>query len=37
MHDFLIGLTFVAMVLAPAILASYSGTLETKAEESLPR
>jgi len=25
MHDLLIGLTFVAMVLAPAIVASFSG------------
>jgi hypothetical protein len=32
MHDFLIGLTFLAMVLAPAMVASYSGKLEAKAE-----
>jgi hypothetical protein len=34
MHDLLIGLTFVAMVLAPALVASYSGKLETQAEQS---
>jgi|HubBroStandDraft_5_1064220.scaffolds.fasta_scaffold67731_2 hypothetical protein len=32
MHNLLIGLAFVAMVLAPAIAASYSGKLETKPE-----
>ena len=32
MHDLLIGLTFVAMVIAPAIVASYSGTSETSPE-----
>jgi hypothetical protein len=32
MHQFLIGLTFVAMVLAPAIVASYSGKLESNPE-----
>jgi hypothetical protein len=32
MHNLLIGVAFVAMVLAPAIVASYSGKLETNAE-----
>jgi hypothetical protein len=32
MHQLLIGLTFVAMVVAPAIVASYSGKLEANAE-----
>jgi hypothetical protein len=32
MHDLLIGLTFVAMVLAPAIVASHSGTSEATPE-----
>jgi len=32
MHDLLIGLTFVAMVLSPAIVAAYSGTSENSAE-----
>ena len=32
MHDLLIGLTFVAMVLSPAIVAAYSGTSENNAE-----
>jgi hypothetical protein len=32
MHDLLIGLTFVAMVLSPAIVAACSGTSETNAE-----
>ena len=32
MHDLLIGLTFVAMVLSPAIVAAYSGTSEISAE-----
>jgi hypothetical protein len=31
MHDFLIGLTFVAMVIAPAIVASFT-TSETNPE-----
>jgi hypothetical protein len=32
MHDLLIGLSFVSMVLAPAIVAAYSGTSETTPE-----
>ena len=32
MHDLLIGLTFVAMVLTPAIVAAYSGTSESNPE-----
>ena len=32
MHDLLIGLTFVAMVLSPAIVAACSGTSDTTAE-----
>jgi hypothetical protein len=32
MHDLLIGLSFVLMVISPAIVASYSGTSETNAE-----
>ncbi len=32
MHDLLIALTFIAMVLTPAIVAAYSGTSETNAE-----
>ena len=32
MHDLLIGLTFVAMVLTPAIVAAFSGTSETNPE-----
>jgi hypothetical protein len=32
MHDLLIGLSFVAMVLAPAIVASFSGKSETNPE-----
>jgi hypothetical protein len=32
MHGLLIGLTFVTMVVAPAIVASYSGKLENNAE-----
>jgi hypothetical protein len=32
MHDLLIGLTFVGMVIAPAIVAAYSGTSETNPE-----
>ena len=32
MHDLLIGLTFVGMVIAPAIVAAYSGTSENNAE-----
>jgi hypothetical protein len=32
MHDLLIGLTFVAMVITPAIVAAYSGTSETNPE-----
>ena len=32
MHNLLIGVAFVAMVLVPAIVASYSGKLETNAE-----
>ena len=32
MHDLLISLTFVAMVVAPAIVASYSGKLESNTE-----
>jgi hypothetical protein len=28
MHDLLIALTFIGMVLAPAIVAAYSGTSE---------
>jgi hypothetical protein len=32
MHDILIGLTFVAMVLSPAIVAAFSGSSETNPE-----
>jgi len=32
MHDLLIGLTFVGMVIAPAIVAAFSGTSETNPE-----
>jgi len=32
MHDFLIGLTFVAMLISPAIVAAFSGTSETNPE-----
>jgi len=32
MHDLLIGLTFVAMVLCPAIVAACSGTSENNAD-----
>jgi hypothetical protein len=32
MHDLLIGLTFVAMVITPAIVAAYSGSSETNPE-----
>lgn len=32
MHDILIGLTFVAMVVSPAIVAAFSGTSETNRE-----
>lgn len=32
MHDLLFGLSFVGMVLAPAIVAAYSGTSETNPE-----
>jgi len=32
MHDLLIGLAFVGMVIAPAIVAAYSGTSETNPE-----
>jgi hypothetical protein len=32
MHDLLIGLTFVLMVISPAIVAAYSGTSETNPE-----
>jgi hypothetical protein len=32
MHDILIGLSFVAMVLTPAIVAAFSGSSETQAE-----
>jgi hypothetical protein len=32
MHDFLIGLSFVAMVFAPAIVAACSGSSETNPE-----
>jgi hypothetical protein len=32
MHDLLIGLTFVAMVFTPAIVAAYSGSSETNPE-----
>ena len=32
MHDLLIGLSFVAMVLTPAIVAAYSGTSENNPE-----
>jgi len=32
MHDVLIGLTFVAMVISPAIVAAFSGSSETKSE-----
>jgi hypothetical protein len=32
MHDLLIGLTFVAMVITPAIVAAFSGSSETNPE-----
>jgi hypothetical protein len=32
MHNLLIGLTFVAMVLTPAIVAAFSGTSEANPE-----
>jgi hypothetical protein len=32
MHDFLIGLTFVLMVISPAIVAAFSGTSESNPE-----
>ena len=32
MHDILIGLTFVLMVLTPAIVAAFSGSSEPTAE-----
>lgn len=32
MHDLLIGLTFVAMVISPAIVAAFSGSSETNPE-----
>jgi len=32
MHDLLIGLTFVAMVISPAIVAAYSGSSESNPE-----
>jgi hypothetical protein len=32
MHDLLIGLTFVLMVISPAIVAAFSGTSETNPE-----
>jgi len=32
MHELLIGLSFVTMVFAPAVVASYSSTPETKPE-----
>jgi hypothetical protein len=32
MHDLLIGLTFVAMVISPAIVAKFSGSSEAQGE-----
>lgn len=32
MHDILIGLSFVLMVISPAIVASFSGTSEAQPE-----
>jgi hypothetical protein len=32
MHDLLIGLTFVLMVVSPAIVAAFSGSSETNPE-----
>jgi hypothetical protein len=32
MHDLLIGLTFVGMVISPAIVAAFSGSSETNPE-----
>jgi hypothetical protein len=32
MHDVLIGITFIAMVLSPAIVAAFSGSSETNPE-----
>ncbi len=32
MHDILIALTFIGMVITPAIVAAYSGTSETNPE-----
>jgi hypothetical protein len=32
MHDFLIGVTFVLMVISPAIVAAFSGSSEATAE-----
>jgi hypothetical protein len=32
MHDLLVGLTFIAMVLSPAIVAAFSGSSETNPE-----
>jgi len=32
MHDFLIGATFVLMVISPAIVAAFSGSSEVNAE-----
>jgi hypothetical protein len=32
MHDLLVGLTFIAMVISPAIVAAFSGSSETNPE-----
>ena len=32
MHDILIGVAFILMVLAPAVVAAFSGSSEAKAE-----
>jgi hypothetical protein len=32
MHDLLVGLTFIAMVLSPAVVAAFSGSSETNPE-----
>jgi hypothetical protein len=32
MHDLLVGLTFVAMVISPAIVAAFSGSSENNPE-----
>ena len=32
MHDLMIGLTFVLMVISPAVVAAFSGSSEAKAE-----